>query len=126
MSFVYLASPYTHHDLRIVEERAEAVADAVAGFLRKGKFVYSPIVHCHEIAKKYDMPKDFGFWKAYNFAMLSKASSLWVMRLPGWEASVGVCSEIEFAKSFGLPIYFVPAESISSSYEACGSGENLG
>jgi len=107
MSFVYLASPYTHGDPKIVEERAAAAANFTAAHLRKGVFIYSPIVHCHELAKTHDLPKDFEFWKSYNFAMLSKASELWVLTLAGWEVSKGVREERTFAKSFNLPLLFV-------------------
>jgi hypothetical protein len=55
----------------------------------------------------YNLPGDFEFWKNYNFKMLSAASDMWVLKLPGWEESKGVAGEIEFAASNSIPITYI-------------------
>jgi len=107
VSFIYVASPYTSDDSRIVEERFEAAEKFVVKALNSGDMVYSPIVHCHAIADKYEMPIDFSFWSNYNKAMLSTASEIWVLQLDGWEDSKGVKAEVEFAIECGIEVRYV-------------------
>lgn len=110
MSFTYVASPYTHPSPEIVEARFRAVEEIVAGLLRKEVYAYSPIVHCHELAKRYELPTSFSFWAEYNYAMLDKASMLIVVKLPGWETSVGVTAELARAASLGIPVQYIEPE----------------
>lgn len=105
MAFIYLASPYTDPDTGIMEARFKAAMEATADLLAESQWVYSPIVHCHELAKQYKLPRDFSFWRAYNFAMLAKASQLLVFQLPGWELSKGVAAEIDLARQLSIPTF---------------------
>jgi hypothetical protein len=107
MSFIYLASPYSSGDASIRDERAQHAARFTADHIRLGHHIYSPIVHCHELALAHDLPKDFEFWQRYNFAILAKASQLWVLDLPGWDTSRGVLAEIELATSLSIPTEMV-------------------
>lgn len=91
---IYLASPYTHKDPFVREARYLAAAKVVAQYLKDGKFVYSPIVHCHELAKIVALGMDFEFWKTYNYHMLELASELHVLGIDGWADSDGVSGEI--------------------------------
>jgi len=106
MSFIYLASPYsgTHNEQ---EFRFQAAEKTVAQLLRKGIMVYSPIVHCHTLAKNHDLPQGFGFWSRYNYALLAKASELRVLKLSGHSTSRGVAGEIAFAESCNIPVTFM-------------------
>jgi hypothetical protein len=106
--YVYLASPYSHPDESIMEARFVAAEAATARLLRRSVWVYSPIVHCHELAKKFDLPKDFVFWQEYNFAMIRGAAKLYVLRIDGWEASKGVTAEIAYARELGIPVIPLP------------------
>jgi hypothetical protein len=107
MSFIYIASPYTSPDPEVVQQRFE-VAEAYTHYLLKNEFwAYSPVVHCHEIAHKFSLPKNFDYWMNYNFAMLSKASDLHVLKIPGFEESKGVAGEVEFAKKCGISVIYV-------------------
>lgn len=107
MSFIYLGSPYTHVDSAIVRQRFRATEACTARLLIAGKHVYSPIVHCHSLAEQFDLPKSFNFWQRYNFAMLAKASELYVLCLPGWESSHGLSSEIAMAQQLSIPITYL-------------------
>jgi hypothetical protein len=79
-----------------------------ASKLKSGEFVYSPIVHCHNMAEIYDIPTGFEFWKNYNEAMILSAKGLLVYAIPGWRTSIGVTAEIAVAKRNSLPILYVP------------------
>lgn len=103
MSFIYLASPYSHANALVQELRYSAARDATAYLLRRHIWVYSPIVHCHYLAAHYDLPRGYSFWKPYNQAMLQAASGLYILDIPGASTSVGVADEHTQAQKLGLP-----------------------
>ena len=70
---------------------------ATSWALRQRKWVYSPIVHCHQLALERNLPTDAGFWGDYNLEMLSAADGLYVMLIDGWKASQGMKHEIIWA-----------------------------
>ena len=112
--FAYVASPYTplgvsnkKEKKKIREERYEKVSEFCAGCLNKGLFVYSPIVHCHELAKKFNMPTDAAYWREYNSVMLRASGGLWVYTLNGWDQSDGVQGELDIAHDNKVSVAFV-------------------
>lgn len=107
MSYMYLGSPYSHHDPAVRHMRYRAAGRATAHLIRQGVCVYSPIVHCHEIAREFGLPKDFDFWKEYNFKMLEPADFLLILKLDGWKESKGLEGEMGFAQRKGIPIDFM-------------------
>jgi len=115
MSFIYIGSPYSSPDQEEMLERFHLVEVYTAYMLLNGEHVYSPIVHCHELAGKYKLPKSFPFWKSYNYAMLCKASKLHVLTIPGWAESQGLSDpregEIALANSLSIGIeYILPSD----------------
>ncbi len=80
---------------------------ATARLLKEGMIVYSPIVHCHNMAIMYDLPGNFEFWQWYNEGMIRAAEELYVLRLEGWDRSAGVSHEIKFARSLDYAITFI-------------------
>jgi len=102
---IYLASPYSHPDSNIRQQRYMAAERATAKLLQKGEMIYSPIVHCHWLAHRYEMPTDYNFWANYNHHMLALAESIYVLILDGWRESKGVAGEIEFAKIASIPVF---------------------
>lgn len=104
MSYIYLASPYSHSDSGVVERRFLAACRATAHLLNSGLVVFSPIVHCHPLAKAHGLPGDFKFWRTYNWWMLAPASELKILRLEGWQISEGVTGERDIAKQYNKPI----------------------
>lgn len=107
MGFVYLASPYSHPDPRERHRRYLAAVDAAGVLLSKRIWVYSPIAHNHTIAEHYDLPREFEFWRDYDLAMLAKADKLIILRELGWETSIGVQAEKEFAEINNIPVEYM-------------------
>lgn len=105
--YIYLASPYSHRSPFVREQRYLAAMQEMVEHLRQGVAIYSPIVHCHELAKIVDLPKDAAFWEAYNFTMLRGSRGLWLLMLPGWEESVGCAGEVEEALRLSLPVFYI-------------------
>lgn len=107
---IYLASPYSSPDPLIMKTRFLLAEQCTAELLKRKIWVYSPIVHCHELAHKYDLPKDHEYWLAYNFAMLRRCESLAILTIPGWRESKGVAEEIKFAELAGIGIDYITAK----------------
>lgn len=94
--FIYVASPYSHPDAEIRHRRYLRVMWYVMNLLKNRQWCYSPIVHCHEMARIHALPVDAIFWMDYNYALLSSARELHVLCLEGWQESVGVKGEVAF------------------------------
>lgn len=103
---IYLASPYSHDDEKVRHERYEKALEAVVEILHKGLFVYSPIVHNHYVAESKDLGREFKYWMAFDFTMLSRCSDFYILQIDGWEKSVGVLEEYKFARDLKLSTYF--------------------
>lgn len=103
MSFIYLASAYSHNDLFERETRYLQACRATAHFMSRGQLVYSPIVHNHVVAQLGKLPTDFDYWMQFDLAMLKLASKLVILRTEGLAASKGVQMEKEFAEQHNIP-----------------------
>lgn len=109
---IYLASPYSHADPKIIEARFE-YATKVSGFLmNEGSVVFSPITHSHLVAKMWNMPTVWSFWQGQDLHILRRCDSLVVLAIPGWKESVGVQAEIEFAEDIEIPISMLYPEKL--------------
>lgn len=104
MSYIYLATPYSHKSELVRHHRYLEAETACAQLMLQGTTVYSPIVHCHMLAKRHKLPKDFKFWETHNYAMLQKASLMVILMLDGWELSEGIKGEREFALVHNIQI----------------------
>ena len=93
---LYLASPYSHPDPTVRKLRASAALRAAASLLRSGVPAFSPIVYGRQFELHSAVDPDFAAWQSFNFAMLSRAQRLMVLKLPGWNKSEGVAAEIAF------------------------------
>jgi len=106
--YVYLASPYSHADPDVREVRFKAVCKAAAILMADGVSVFSPIAHTHPIAIEGDLQKGWDFWKRYDTEMIRACRCVCVLELPGWEASAGICCEINLARTLRKPVHHLP------------------
>jgi len=107
---IYLASPYTSKSQALTKLRVELVVHAVAGLLKKGALVFSPIVNSHCVDAYLGTCPEL--WYAIDTKYMDRCDELWVLMLPGWERSAGIKKEIEYAKQKGMPIRYI-------SYQDC-------
>jgi hypothetical protein len=107
---VYLAVPYSHPDPSVRQWRFERVNLAAAKLMRQGLNIFSPISHTHPISEAGDLPKGWEFWEAFDRAYLTCCNKLIVLKLAGWQESVGVTSEIDIARELGIPVEFIEDE----------------
>lgn len=104
---IYLASPYSDPDPKVMESRFTVVCYLAAKLMRQGHLIFSPIAHTHPIAVCGELPRGWDFWERYDRAILSACRELWVAKLPGWDRSKGIAAEIGIAKELGLPIIYI-------------------
>lgn len=112
---VYLASPYSSPDASVQLERYNLAVKATGYLMNAGFIVYSPIVHNHMLAELMDMPHGWAFWAKQDLGMLKHAIMLVVLTIPGWQESIGVTAEINFALSFGINIKYFDYETLEIS-----------
>ena len=93
---IYLASPYTHADPAVQEQRYQAALIYSAKLFRAGLHIFSPIVHCHPISL-HGLPGDIEFWQSYCDNMLDRSDSMLVLALDGWRESAGINHELRRA-----------------------------
>lgn len=106
---IYLASPYTHPDPAVREQRYRAACRVTASLIEAGDIVFSPIVHSHPMAD-YGLPSTWGFWRRQDQAFLERCDEVVVLTLDGWGESAGVQGEIGIAHELGKPVrYLCPA-----------------
>lgn len=104
MSYVYVASPYSHSDKDIMTARYKLNEFASAYWTWQGCCVYSPLIHFHKMAKHYKMPTSFDFWNKNNYSMLRHAEKVFVLELPGWTRSIGLNAECDIANMLHIDI----------------------
>ena len=117
--FFYLASPYSHPDKEIREQRYVQTLEVTAKLmlLKSPYTIFSPIVHCHVMAEHCALPTNHTFWWKHNMAMLKKAKGLLVLTLPGWQESVGLKAELEFTESLGKPVRFITYDNHVAAFD---------
>lgn len=111
----YLATPFTAYPHG--HEAAFRAACVQAGLLKRaGIVVFSPIVHSYPLVKYGGVTNtDYDSWRDFDEAMIAASVGLIVCKLAGWDISVGVRREIEFAGKIGKSVVYmepgeVPAE----------------
>lgn len=103
--FYYLASPYTHDDPNVIENRVESAHTLFCVLTSFGLHIYNATYETHRAAHLHKLPTHFEFWKEHNSAFIQPGAGVIVHEQDGWEESRGVKHEIEEARTAGLPVY---------------------
>ena len=110
---IYLASPYSHPDSEVREQRFQEVCFAAARLLVAGYAVFSPIVHGHPLVG-CGLPIDWPFWERFDRDHLLRCDEVVVLMLDGWRESVGVAAEIQIAGELGKPVRYLAPDGTGS------------
>lgn len=116
MKLCYVASVYSQGNASksLMQKRYEFVRDWVAKKFNDstddGMVLFSPIVHNHPLATVHDLPKTWDFWRKVDVTTLRRSDLLIVLKMPGWENSVGIQGEIDVAKNLSIPIVYIDIE----------------
>lgn len=118
---VYIASPYTCTESKeqeaneLVQQYRYDVVTAVAGLLEDiyGYAFICPITQSHNLAKYMKKRNGtFAAWKTVDLTFIFRCDEVWVVKIDGWNRSVGVLAEIEFAKENGKIIKYVSPDTL--------------
>lgn len=114
---IYLASPYSHPDESVRQERFKLACMAAAALLRRGHRVFCPIAHSHPIAVIGGIdPLDYPLWARQDAGFLREARALVVLTIDGWRESRGVSEELAYARQRNKPIgYMSPCGAFSAA-----------
>ena len=106
---IYLASPHNSKASITRERRYKAVVKVTAILMKDGYFIYSPIVHSHEVSKEIgkEYALHYDFWKTYDHYMISLCDIFVVLMIPGWDISVGVSDEINYSNEIHKRILYL-------------------
>jgi len=107
MAFFYLGSPYSKFHLGM-DAAALAACHARGVLVSAGIPCFSPIIHSHFVAKVCKMdPTDYNIWMPSERPIMEAANGLIVLKLLGWQESVGLRLEMDFFNEKGLPIVYM-------------------
>lgn len=105
----YLIAPYSHEDKAVIEHRMKQICMADAHLMEQGYYTMSPLFK-HFILQYRSLPGDYNYWGDYSRNMLPRCDEAIVIKLDGWDKSVGVADELALADELRKPIRFVDAE----------------
>lgn len=106
---IYIAIPYTHDDAAMRQARYHKATEYLAITSAAGLVSFSPITHSHPMAY-YDLPTCWDFWSNIDLRILPNCHELHVIKMEGWDESVGVAAEIKAAREHGMTITYVCPE----------------
>jgi len=104
---IYLASPYSHPDKDVRELRFIQITEYAAEQVSKGNIVFSPITYGHVLSEYKDMPTDFSFWSEFCLTFLNKCEEMHVLKLEGWDKSIGISYEESYCRDNNIPIKYI-------------------
>lgn len=107
---IYLASPYSHSDPKVMENRFLEITKLAGHLIIDKKLaVLTPITASHELAKICGIKGSWKQWRQVDIPQVKKSDILLVALMSGWRESVGVKAEIRLAKKMKKPVlYFDP------------------
>lgn len=107
---IYISSPYSDQDSLTVEENYQKVSMYVSKLISEGFVTISHITYGHTLVGFHSMPTDWDFWRNFCLSVLNICDEMHVYMLNGWNESKGVKEEIQYAKSIGIEIKYIPHE----------------
>lgn len=105
----YLASPYTHTNLKIMKNRLVKVGKLAAILFKKGVHVF-PVMSATASMAKYGNMKDttWNSWKDLDLNYLSRCDGMLISQLDKeWYKSVGMRAEFEYCLKNKIPVFIV-------------------
>jgi len=108
---IYLAGPYTHEDPVVMQDRYEILTQITTNLVSLGYLVFSPITNSHPINLRLKIVKfTWDIWRAYDLIMIAEwADEVWIVPMEGWQNSIGVTGESDFAIKIGKDAKVLPA-----------------
>jgi nucleoside 2-deoxyribosyltransferase len=106
----YLASPYSHPQKKVMQERYIEQGRIASILIRKGYHLVTPIEMCHNISKRYIFPTGYRFWERRDRALIQHCDGIIICLMPGWEDSIGVTDELRYSRKLKKSVRFFDPE----------------
>ncbi len=103
----YLASPFSHADKDVEQQRYDEIVRIGAELTNRGFSLIEPIAMSFVASRRHGLPGGYQFWKDRDRLFISKCDGVIVAMMPGWSDSVGVNDEVAYAETLGLPVFFL-------------------
>lgn len=108
---IYLASVYSlNADENLREQRYKYALKKAAEFTVQSVPIFSPVVHSHDMGIQHSLPCTFDFWRKLDFQYLDVCSDLYILMMDGYEDSIGVSAERDYAFLKNIPITYIKCE----------------
>lgn len=107
---IYFAAPYSDSDPEVTNKRFEIICKKVSNLTSNGFVVISPIIYGHTLIQYKAIPSDWTFWKTFCQSFLIKCQEMIVLKIDGWDTSIGVKEEIRIAEQLGMNITYIDSE----------------
>ena len=108
MRVVYVACPYSDPVPAIMKDRHDKATQYAAQLIEDGAIAFSPLTHSRPMVQYMEEHgEDWETWRTVDLAFLSMCTEIHVLRLPGWDSSVGVLSEVQEARRHGIKVIYV-------------------
>lgn len=105
---IYLASPHTHTNSGIRDDRYKSALHCLSYFLERGFWMFSPIVHSHNLPmNQTEHTVKWETWAEFDTETITRMDEVWLLMIPGTTESKGVKKEVEIAKLQGKKIFTV-------------------
>lgn len=107
-SFTYLATPYSRYPYGL--EAAYHEACRAANLLRETRRIriFCPVAEFHKLANSLGIdPLDHEFWLAVCRPFMERAADLLLVKMAGWQDSLGVAKEVQAFHAMGKTVGFV-------------------
>lgn len=112
---VYLCSPYSYHsDIpflgKIIQYyRYRTITKIAARLTEKYRpALILPITQSYQLSKHMNNTgTSFAHWADIDLRFVEVVDEVWVVKLWGWQQSVGVKAEIKHARRCGKPVRFI-------------------
>jgi|SRR6185369_2322934 len=102
---IYLASPHSHTESSVRQDRYQEALECTSWLIENGFWVFSPIVHDHNLPCNREGNINWEFWKELDSEMVKRMDEVWVLQiLEATRYSKGVKAELELAKKLGKKI----------------------
>lgn len=102
---IYVSCAFGQDDQSVRELRIDLVSRFCAQKMREGVIVFCPLIHNYHILK-YGLPVGWDYWEKFNKELLQRCDRIYVLKLEGWEKSIGIQAEITIARSLNIPIEY--------------------
>lgn len=105
---IYIATPYSHTDPKVIERRVTTVTQFAAMLCRCGVLVYSPITHGHQLALVNSLIEtNASAWREHNLEILKHCHQLIVLGArENIITSIGCQTEIKFARENNISVTY--------------------